>query len=177
VVHLVLMVTSHLTVLLLLLLDVLDEVLWGHLPRFIGHRAALVAESSSAEGTLDLEGRGACRTARVLRRVHDSGGVEVGSGEEPRQVTVLHRQVKVEVAVNVGGVVVVVVVAVIVVVVIVVVVAHHSRGGSCCLIESMSSGNNVLGEVEHMLGSVGRCHQISGVEVQVMQHLVRSLAS
>jgi len=47
-VHLVVVVSPHITVLLLLLLDVLDEVLRGHFPRLVRHRATLIAQRSSA---------------------------------------------------------------------------------------------------------------------------------
>jgi len=73
-------------------------------------------------------------------------------------MAVLQSQVEIEVAVDVGGVV------------------HGSRRAGS-LVQSMSSRNDVLGEVEHVLGSVWRGHQISRVEVEVMEHLIRSLAS
>jgi len=87
-------------------------------------------------------------------------------------VSVLQCQVEVEVAVDVGGVV-----WVVRIVVVVVVVAHHRGRGSSRLVKSMSSRDNVLREVEHVLRRVGGSHQISRVKVEVVEHLVRGLAS
>lgn len=153
-VHLVVMVTSHVPV----LLDVLDQVLRRNLSRLVGHGAALVAQGSRAQWTLDLEGRGPGGAAAARRAVHHAGGVQVGGGEQATQVAVFQSQVEVEVGVDVRRVV-------------------HGCRGSGSLVEGVSSRDDVLGEVEHVLGRGGRCHQVGGVQVQVMEHLVGGLAT
>lgn len=45
------------------------------------------------------------------------------------------------------------------------------------LVEGMCGRHNVLGKVKHVLGGVGRGHQVCRVQVQVMEHLVRGLVA